>query len=375
MPGTATEDIPQRTGKITEVNMMTEHSMMEVAERYIAGSLSQDELNTLKDKLAADLSFANEFGECVNMLRGLQSSSAQKRFTSMLKNIAAQEAKPATKARTITLRAFYVRTAGIAAGIAMLTSLTTYWAIQHSNKKIASQYSLLKRDLEKYQRSQNQLINNIKEQATAPQAEVRYTGTGFALSNDGYLVTNYHVTAGADSVYIQNREGRYFKAYTVGYDQQADIAILKVEDKMFRFGKGEVPYTFAPNKRKLGTKIYTLGFPQDEIVYNEGYISAINGYQGDSSQYRLEISAYPGQSGAPILDANGNVLAMITGKEEESDGTTFAVSSKALARLVQSLPKDANLRLPKSNKLNHLSLEQQIEKLEYYTCSIKVYKK
>lgn len=355
--------------------MMTEHSMMEVAERYIAGSLSQDELNTLKDKLAADLSFANEFGECVNMLRGLQSSSAQKRFTSMLKNIAAQEAKPATKARTITLRAFYVRTAGIAAGIAMLTSLTTYWAIQHSNKKIASQYSLLKRDLEKYQRSQNQLINNIKEQATAPQAEVRYTGTGFALSNDGYLVTNYHVTAGADSVYIQNREGRYFKAYTVGYDQQADIAILKVEDKMFRFGKGEVPYTFAPNKRKLGTKIYTLGFPQDEIVYNEGYISAINGYQGDSSQYRLEISAYPGQSGAPILDANGNVLAMITGKEEESDGTTFAVSSKALARLVQSLPKDANLRLPKSNKLNHLSLEQQIEKLEYYTCSIKVYKK
>lgn len=57
--------------------MMTEHSMMEVAERYIAGSLSQDELNTLKDKLAADLSFANEFGECVNMLRGLQSSGAQ----------------------------------------------------------------------------------------------------------------------------------------------------------------------------------------------------------------------------------------------------------------------------------------------------------
>jgi len=355
--------------------MMTEHSMMEVAERYIAGSLSQDELNTLKDKLATDLSFANEFGECVNMLRGLQSGGAQKRFSNMLKDIAAQEAKPASKGRTITLRAFYVRTAGIAAGIAMLTSLTTYWAIQHNNKKIASQYSLLKRDLENYQRSQNRLINNIKEQQTAPQAEVRYTGTGFALSNDGYLVTNYHVTAGADSVYIQNREGRYFKAYTVGYDQQADIAILKVEDKMFRFGKGDVPYTFAPNKRKLGTKVYTLGFPQDEIVYNEGYISAINGFQGDSSQYRLEISAYPGQSGAPILDANGNVLAMITGKEEESDGTTFAVSSKALTRLVQSLPKDANLRLPKSSKLNHLSLEQQIDKLEYYTCSIKVYKK
>lgn len=353
---------------------MTEHNMMETAERYVAGTLSQDELNTLKDRLAADAAFAAAFSECVNMLRGLHNAGAQKRFSNMLHDIAAAEMKPKSS-RTITLRAFYVRTAGIAAGIALLTSLTTYWAIQHNNKKIASQYSLLKRDLEKYKRSQNQLINNIKEQQPIPQAEVRYTGTGFALSNDGYLVTNYHVTAGADSVYIQNREGRYFKAYTVGYDQQSDIAILKVEDKLFRFGKGEVPYSFAPNKRKLGTKVYTLGFPQDEIVYNEGYISAINGYQGDSSQYRLEISAYPGQSGAPILDANGNVLAMITGKEAESDGTTFAVSSKSLTKLVQSLPKEANLRLPKANKLSRMTLDQQIEKLEYYTCAIKVYKK
>lgn len=353
--------------------MMTEQMMMEKAERYVSGKLSQQEQNELKDMLAADATFANEFAECVNMLRGLQNASAQRRFTRMLEDIASNEAKPKT-GRTITLRAFYLRTAGIAAGIAMLTSLTTYWAIQHNNKKIASQYSLLKRDLEKYKRSQNQLINNISEQQK-PTAEVRYTGTGFALSNDGYLVTNYHVTEGADSVYIQNSEGKYFKAYTVGYDQQADIAILKVENKLFRFGKGEVPYSFASNKRKPGTKVYSLGFPQDEIVYNEGYISAVNGYQGDSSQYRLEIAAHPGQSGAPILDTKGNVLAMITGKESESNGTTFAVSSKALTKLVQSLPKETGLRIPKANKLSGLATEQQIEKLQLYTCAIKVYKK
>ncbi|OSZ82254.1 hypothetical protein CAP35_03010 [Chitinophagaceae bacterium IBVUCB1] len=353
--------------------MMTEQMMMETAERYVAGSLSAQELNTLKDRLAIDVVFANEFAECVNLVRGLQQAGAGRRFSNMLQSIAAQENKPKA-ARTITLRAFYLRTAGIAAGIAMLTSLSTYWAIQHSNKKIASQYSLLKRDLEKYKRSQNQLINNISEQQR-PAAEVRYTGTGFALSNDGYLVTNYHVTEGADSVYIQNSEGRYFKAYTVGYDQQADIAILKVEDKLFRFGKGEVPYSFAPAKRMPGTKVYSLGFPQDEIVYNEGYISAVNGYQGDSSQYRLEIAAHPGQSGAPILDTKGNVLAMITGKESESSGTTFAVSSKAVARLVQSLPKETGLKMPKANRLAGLATEQQIARLQLYTCAIKVYKK
>lgn len=352
--------------------MLTEHSMIELAEGYVAGTLPVQELNALKEKLSHDQVFAAEFAECVNLVRGLNSAGNQKRFRSMLKDIS----NSGNKARTIPLRTYYLRTAAIAAGIALLTSLTTFWVIQHRNNKIASQYSLLRRDLEKYKRSQSQILNDIKgQQSSTPSAEVRYTGTGFALTNDGYLVTNYHVTEGADSVYIQNREGRYFKAYTVGYDQQSDIAILKVEDKYFRFGKGEVPYSLMSTKRKLGTRVYTMGFPQDEVVYNEGYISAVNGYNGDSSQYRLDIQAYPGQSGAPILDANGNVLAMITGKETETEGTTYAVSSKAVNKLVQSLPKELNIHLPKYNKLSRLGLEQQIEKLEYYTCAIKVYKK
>lgn len=358
------------------IYMLTGNDIWILAEAYVADTLAAEELDALKNRLAEDQQFAIEFNEHVNILRSMDGAGKQMRFKSMLADIQNNRAKVEVKQpRTISLKTYYLRTAGIAAAMALFTSLTTYWVIQHNTSRIASEYSLLRRDLEKYKRSQNQLINNLKEQQNRPVAEARYTGTGFALTNDGYLVTNYHVIDGADSVYIQNKEGRYLKATTVGFDQATDVAILKVEDDNFRFGKTEVPYTFAANRRKLGTKIYTLGFPQDDIVYNEGYVSSKNGYNGDSSQYQLEVPAYPGQSGAPILDASGSVLAMITGKESGSEGTTYAVNAKAVMQVVRNLPKEENVRLPKANKMAHLTLEQQIEKMESYTCSIKVYKK
>jgi S1-C subfamily serine protease len=355
---------------------MTGDNIWSLAEAYVAGSLPVAEANALKTRLATDAVFAAEFNECANLLRSLNGSGEQMRFRAMLTDIR-KTAKPKTvvETRSIPLRTHYFRTAGVAAGIALLTSLTTFWAIQHNNKKIASQYSLLRRDLETYKRSQNQIINNIKDQKSRPVAPVRYTGTGFAVTNDGYLVTNYHVTEGADSIYIQNRDGQYFKTTLVSFDEKADVALLKVEDKYFRFGKTEVPYSFETSKRKLGTKIFTLGFPQDEIVYNQGYISSKNGFDGDSLQYRLQIPASPGHSGAPVVDDQGQVVAIITGKESETEGTTYAVGAKAIAQLLSALPKENRIHLSKTNKLSRLTREQQIEKLEYYTCAIKVYKK
>ena len=91
-------------------------------------------------------------------------------------------------------------------------------------------------------------------------------------------------------------------------------------------------------------------------------------------QYRLELPASPGQSGAPVLDAKGNIIGIVTGKESGTGGTTYAVGSRAIYDLVNNLPKDQNVRLPKLNKLGKLSREQQIEKLEQYTFSVKVYK-
>jgi serine protease Do len=353
------------------------NNIAQLAEAYVANELSVAEQNELKDRLSKDDIFAAEFREHVNLIHSLAGSGKQVRFRSMLQEIHTNHlttSKPG-KTRTIPLSTFYWRTAAIAAGMALITTLASYWVIQHNTSKMASQYSLLRRDLEKYKRSQTQLINNIQGQISAPAATARYTGTGFALTNDGYLVTNYHVTEGADSVYIQNSEGKYFKASVVNFDAANDIAILKVEDKKFRFGKSEVPYTFASSKAGLGARIYSLGFPADNVVYSEGYISASNGYEGDPMQYRLEIPSEHGQSGAPVLDNKGNVVAIITGKESESQGTTYAVSTKALLQLINSTSRNAKIRLSKNNRLDNFGTEQQVEKLQLYTCAVKVYKK
>lgn len=345
-----------------------------LAEAYAAGTMPEAEKSALLSRLQTEPAFAAEFHECVNMLRSLEGSGRQQQFRSMLQDVHQEVAsKPA---RSIPLSTHYWRTAAIAAGIALLTSVTTYWSFNRPDKRNATQYNVLRREIENIKRSQNQLIQNIQTANTsAPALQARYTGTGFAITNDGYLVTSYHVIDGADSVYIQNRDGVYFKASVKVSDPKNDIAILKVQDSKFRFGKTDVPYTFSASKSGLGARIYTLGFPEDEIIYNEGYISAKNGYEDDSMQYRLQLPADPGQSGAPVLDAKGNVLAIITAKGNKDEGNTYAVSSKAVLQLMHSIRRDLSIHIPKNNKLSNLEREQQIQKLEYYTCSVKVYKK
>ncbi len=358
--------------------MSPDNQVWDLAEGYINNTLTVAEREAIQHRIAADAVFAASFQECADLISSLKGSGRQQKLRAMLKDIHKTDIAPTAtkKASTIPLRTHYWRTAGIAAGIALITSMATYLSVHPSDKKASSQYSVLRREIETIKRSQNQLIQNINQQKAAkPPAVARYSGTGFAITNDGYFVTSYHVTDGADSVYIQDHNGEYYRAYVVAFEPKNDLAILKVEADGFKIGKGEVPYTFAAAKAGLGSKVYTLGYPEDEIVYNEGYISAKNGFEADSMQYRLELPADPGQSGAPVLDANGNVLAIVTAKGSQSEGNTYAVSSKALLQLVHSLPKEMNLRLPKNNKMGHMDREQQIKKLENFTCSVKVYKK
>ncbi|MGC4056823.1 MAG: serine protease [Chitinophagaceae bacterium] len=129
-------------------------------------------------------------------------------------------------------------------------------------------------------------------------------GLGFALTNDGYVITNYHVTEGADSVYIQTRNGEYLKASTISFDAKSDIAILKVESRKFRFNKQQsaLPYTFATAKKSLGERVFTLGYPQDEIVYSEGYVSSRNGFSG---RFHAVPPGITGRAGPKRSSRNG----------------------------------------------------------------------
>lgn len=363
--------------------MGNDHQIMQWAERYLAGELSTEDRSMVEDRLAQDAVFAAAFQDALSLLQSLEGAGRDKRFRALLKDIHHEQATaPAsTPSKTIPLRTHYWRTAAVAAGVALLTSLSAGWMLTHRSKTDKKIYTQISRDLAEVRRSQEEVKRSQKtimdslNGSKSPAADANRSGTGFALTNNGYLVTSYHVVSDADSLYIQTRKGRYYKAFLKAFDQQADIAILEIADNNFRFGKGELPYAFAGTKAVLGARVYTLGFPQDEIVYSEGYISSRNGFQGDSMQYRLELPSDPGQSGAPVLDASGNIVGILTAKGAQTEGTTYAVSTKPLLNFVRTLPKGLNIQLPRSNKITGLSREQQLEKLQDYTCMVLVYKK
>ncbi len=366
-----------------------EAQIWELAEKYVAGKLTAAESSALQAQQATDAAFAREFAQATDLLRTLEDKARTENFRKTLTQLrspahhTAPAAAPPPPARRITIP-FRVnwRTVAVAASVAGVISLAGVLSNKTTNND-AARYRQLSREIEAVKRSQNslvqtqqQLISEVKSVKHAmPSAPVNATGTAFALNNSGYLITAYHVAQDADSLYVQTRKGENYKASLLAFNPQADVAVLKVDDKSFRFAGGDIPYTFAPRKSGLGARIYTLGFPQDEVVYSEGYVSAFNGYRGDSAQYRLELPADPGASGAPILDGSGNVVGIVAGRNNEPGGTTYAVASPELLRLLRSMPKDIRPALGTANHLKGLSREQQLDKLQDFTCIVRVYKK
>lgn len=369
---------------------MNERHIWEDAERYHEGVLSVKEREGINDLIANDSGYAAEFNECVALLRSMKDNGTQKRFRNTLKEIHKKQVKRERLSKVLhyPLTPQFWRTAAIAAGVALITSSITFSLLNNSVQKSANQYSTISREVshiknqqQKLQQQQAELIKTINKNAApiVPKADARYTGTGFAISNDGYFATAYHVINDGkgdfDSVYIQNQDGEYYKAFLVALDDKADLAIMKVGKKNFHFGKGELPYTFSSAKTGLGAKIYTLGYPKDEVVYSEGYVSAKNGYQGNEMQYTLELPAGHGQSGSPVIDGKGNIVGVLSAIGTPGEANTYAVSTKELLALMKKMPSENAIHLPRHSKLANLDRDMQIEKMSAYTFSVKVYKK
>lgn len=384
MPDAVEEIVFQQPGVTERLNMRLQDELylVQMAEAEAAGQLSPEQKAELGLRLAQDAVFAQSYKEYFHTISSLQESARRNDFKELLKDIHGTVGTKTEKQfrPSVWLQPKYLRTAGLAASVALLVSVTSIWMSrpQEPRNQLSNNLQLVRHEMDRLkatQEQQQQQIAAIRENSDATPPPSNYSGTGFALSNDGYLITNYHVVDGAEDIRVLLRSGKQLQARVIAYEPKNDIALLRITDKSFRFGKGELPYSFLPGKAVLGSAIFTLGFPQEEIVYNEGYISSRNGFEGDSNQYRLEVPSGPGQSGAPVVDATGTVVGIIRSKDEETEGTTYAVTSKTLLRLLKDVPRDRRPKLPQGNKLNGMSRTQQIDRLQDYTCMIQVYKK
>lgn len=365
--------------------MISEHNINEWAERYLNRTLSEAELAQMNRVLDADPELYRQWVQTLEILRTFESGAERKEIRNLIQSVANHKSEwsetvtenPEPQTRMIPLRK-YLRTTAVAAGLILFSSLSTMFFMNKKDNKVDQKtLTLLRREINNIKDSQTKIIDSLNknkggEPITVDEEEIAvYGGTGFAISNDGYIATNYHVVKDANDIYVQTRKGD-MKAYIVAQEPRADIAILKLEDKNYRFSKTSLPYNISQPVSGLGQRVFSIGYPKDEVVYNEGYISCENGYDGDKHSYQLEMTANPGQSGSPVMDKFGSVIGVITGKQSNTTGTTFAVHSDALIDLVQSLPKSGGIRLPENNKLNKLERTEQVKKMRDYVFSIKV---
>ncbi len=269
----------------------------------------------------------------------------------------------------------------VAASVAIVAVFSTLWLSGYYKtiEKTSTNYSALRRDMndvKKNVNAQNAVIRNINsDKRRDDRSTSNFGGTGFIISANGYVVTNYHVVRGADSVHLQNTKGESFKAKVIYIDPTHDLAMLRINDSTFAPLRS-APYTFKEVPSELGEDVYTIGYPRDEVVYGQGYLSSRTGYAGDTTAYQISIPVNPGNSGGPVLDSKGNVIGIISGKQTGIDGASFAIKTEALLKSIAAVPADSlesELTINKKNALGGMKRTEQVKKIQDYVYLVKVY--
>lgn len=212
---------------------------------------------------------------------------------------------------------------------------------------------------------------------TSSASSAKSSGTGFAISSDGYIVTNYHVVDGANKISVRGVKGNFSKVYSASIvieDKNNDLAIIKIDDKDLTT-LGIIPYSIVSNISDVGNSVYTLGYPLrstmgDEIKLTNGIISSKTGFQGDITTYQISVPLQPGNSGGPLLNSKGEIIGIVNAKHSEAENASYAIKSCYLTNLIQVM--NTPLSLPKKNIICTKTLSEQVKYVKEYVYILEV---
>ncbi|RFZ84361.1 serine protease [Mucilaginibacter terrenus] len=360
---------------------MRENQLLETIERYLNGELTLEEraeFDALRKKDAAIEDKFNEHRQFTSLLKQYSDKlDLEARLNAIHDEIDVHTLKDDLMAHpSVVVRLWrqHHSKISVAASIAIFATLLTLLFTGYLTNK-DPRFVQLARKVDQIEKATKKLGNDIRPKR-GPTTAANFKGTGFALTGNGYVVTNLHVVNDADSIYVQNAEGESFKSKVIYKDPTADVAVLQIVDTAFR-NLGPVPYGFKKSKSDLGENVFTLGYPGEDIKFGPGALSANTGFHGDSTEYEVYIPVNPGNSGGPLIDDKGNIIGVINGKQTQTSGAAFAVKSNYLLKAIQDIPSDSlskDLTLNTKNTLAGLSRPQQIKKLRNYVFMVKVYK-
>lgn len=366
--------------------------LIDAAERFVNGEMSAEEKIYFEDLRKNNPELDQAVVEQLFFLNQLNQYSDHKNFKSLLNEvesnlinenfIAERSHKPTAK--IIQLWHRYKKTIAVAASIAgfvsiLMASLVTTVTTKNDNNinPLVQKINEQEDKTRKIEKKLDQLAEEgaVANTPTKPTLNSSFRATGFMIdAANNYLVTNAHVVKEATHrLIIENNAGEQFNATAIYVNAKNDLAIVKITDTNFR-RLPNLPYNIRKNSVELGEQIFMLGYPKKEIVYSEGYVSAKNGYQLDTSYCQLSTAANEGNSGSPVISKNGDLIGIISSEETNATGVVFAIKSINIYRAIEEVKKQkqySNIKISSNPSLKGVDRVNQVKKMEDYVFMIK----
>ena len=179
----------------------------------------------------------------------------------------------------------------------------------------------------------------------SPQESVNGTGSGFIIESNGYIITNAHVVAQADTVVVKLADKREFKAEILGMDRRTDVALLKIKAKNLpKVDLGN------PEKIKVGQWVAAIGSPFGlENTMTVGVVSA-KGRALPQENFvpfiQTDVAINPGNSGGPLFNTEGEVIGInsqIYSRTGGYMGLSFAIPIDVAINVADQLKKNGKV--------------------------------
>ena len=182
------------------------------------------------------------------------------------------------------------------------------------------------------------------------------TGSGFIISNDGYILTNYHVINGYQTVTVATYDQKTYDAEVIGYDESSDIAVLKIDaENLTPVKMGD------SNALRVGETVYAIGNPLGELTFSltKGIVSALSrniqtGSGASIGLIQTDCAINSGNSGGALFNDKGEVIGITNAKysasgytsEAEIDNIGFAIPINSAKRIVTSIVENGYVLKP-----------------------------
>ncbi|MCE3229737.1 MAG: peptidase and chymotrypsin/Hap [Bacteroidetes bacterium] len=347
---------------------------VDLFDNYLNGTLSAEEKTNFEIQLNSDEVFAKAFNEHKELIAALNLHNQSLELKAKLNSIHEKEFGNDAKVISISKKEkvkHFGRTALVAACTAFVVVMG---AIAYVNQGVRNTTSQITELGLKLKASNEGIVEGIKEGSRNPvYAPANMEGSAFALNNEGYIITSFHIVNGSDSVFVQNNNMGRTVAKVVLTDPKLDLAVLKIDNKAIT-KNWQVPFSFSAKTTDIAEKVFTLGYPRKDFVYGEGNLSSQSGFSNDTCMYQISIPVNPGNSGGPLLDEQGSVIGVIRGKITDAEATGFAVKSREIIKAISILSNDSiHVANSKKPMLKGVKRTEQVKRINPYVFNVLVY--